>query len=705
MAVSGTPTETFVGSLDRGLSFVKSVVLFLGVPFGALIVLRVDPIVSAVASFVCFSLWVLGWYVWYNFRRKRSATTAPRSATIPPSLHRGVVLAHPDGRTVTIPAHSVSGATPLRIHAQFTTEGMITVDMTPDYSNGLAKEASGLSLSQVRSDQVTQLLSSLLSLALQGPDETTDGILQSLKSRALSLTGSQARGIESFWANWNLSIGDLETHYSRHDRAELAYRQAVSQAKVAKIEDLIGIAEGGVGTALGMQGRSKEALAVFEDVAKNHPTWPDAWYNKGVALSSLGKKAEALDCFVKSTDMDPSKQEAWYNRGNCLFALRRHNEAAVAYRRVLDLRPNRAEAWNNLGAALLRVDKVAEAREALLKAAELKLDYPEAWANLAVAHERAGEHAPALAAIEKAIALGQDTKTQWLRRGQILAIMAREDEALASFDKALELGDDLFGAWLGKANVLFALDRFGESVDAYRRATKLDPTSYEAHYNLGTALGRQGEFENAVTAFDRALELNKDSADCWENRGNALLALGKYDQALESYKNAERLEPRRVSVHVHLGAALLYGGKKDAALLEFEAATGLDPANAMAWYNIGTVHATSGRPEEAIQALSEAWKGRSGLTENGIGILLLALQTGLSQRIRSAKAGRNPNDAAIVGLLKTMIRSADAPDLGELVTAFFDEMDRIWTAEADLVGAFRAEIEAKEADNRRAASG
>jgi hypothetical protein len=111
------------------------------------------------------------------------------------------------------------------------------------------------------------------------------------------------------------------------------------------------------GNALRDLGRSREALASFEQALSIKPGNVGALNNRGIALRNLGRHAEALASYDQALSYEPDYVDALCNRGNILQHLRRYEEALDSYARALLVDPGHAPThWNESQCRLLLGD-------------------------------------------------------------------------------------------------------------------------------------------------------------------------------------------------------------------------------------------------------------------------------------------------------------------------------------------------------------
>jgi Tfp pilus assembly protein PilF len=133
-----------------------------------------------------------------------------------------------------------------------------------------------------------------------------------------------------------------------------------------------------LGTTLGMQGRTEEAIEHYLQAVRLKPDYVEAHNNLGIALGMQGRTEEAIEHFLKVSQLKPDDARVHNNLGNALGMQGRTEEAIEHFLKALQLKPDYAGAHNNLGIALGVQGRTEGAIEHFLKALQLNPDYAEA---------------------------------------------------------------------------------------------------------------------------------------------------------------------------------------------------------------------------------------------------------------------------------------------------------------------------------------
>ena len=163
-----------------------------------------------------------------------------------------------------------------------------------------------------------------------------------------------------------------------------------------------------LGTTLGMQGRTEEAIEHYLQAVRLKPDYVEAHNNLGIALGMQGRTEEAIEHFLKVSQLKPDDARVHNNLGNALGMQGRTEEAIEHFLKALQLNPDYAGAHNNLGVALGVQGRTEGAIEHFLKALQLNPDYAEAHCNLGVTLVRKGHIKEAIARFREALRVNPD---------------------------------------------------------------------------------------------------------------------------------------------------------------------------------------------------------------------------------------------------------------------------------------------------------
>jgi choline-sulfatase len=120
-----------------------------------------------------------------------------------------------------------------------------------------------------------------------------------------------------------------------------------------------------IGIALADQGRTREALAVFDAILQKSPNNAVAHQNIGIALLKTGDAAGALDRFHRALKINEKLPRALNAMGVAQAQLKDPDGALASWSRAVELDPKQFDALLNLGVLAAQRGQASLAREAL----------------------------------------------------------------------------------------------------------------------------------------------------------------------------------------------------------------------------------------------------------------------------------------------------------------------------------------------------
>jgi arylsulfatase A-like enzyme/Flp pilus assembly protein TadD len=175
---------------------------------------------------------------------------------------------------------------------------------------------------------------------------------------------------------------------------------SVLRAAVARIPDDASLFHD-LSVAAKAAGDDAEALRAEQAALALDAASPPALNGVGLLHVEAGRTREAVAAFEQATEGDPSNATYWSNLGNARRAADDLTGAETAYRRALDVLPGYADAANGLGVVLVQRGQAAQAVEWFERAIAAAPDFHEARLNLGIAYQESGRRAEAMAAYQQ----------------------------------------------------------------------------------------------------------------------------------------------------------------------------------------------------------------------------------------------------------------------------------------------------------------
>jgi tetratricopeptide (TPR) repeat protein len=205
-------------------------------------------------------------------------------------------------------------------------------------------------------------------------------------------------------------------------------------------------AEYAIGTILGQQGRTAEAMAHFTEAVRLEPGFAEAHFNLGIAELNLGHLSEAEDHFNRALRIHPDDANTRYNLGLTLVRMGRIDDAVVQYREALRLQPSFAVAENGLGFAFQTKGFLDDAAAHYSAAIAIDPSFADAYSNRGFVRATQNKVAEAIDDFRMAIRLKPDFEAAHLSLGIALGAIGRKDEAIQELQTVLKLNPSNAGA-------------------------------------------------------------------------------------------------------------------------------------------------------------------------------------------------------------------------------------------------------------------
>jgi protein O-GlcNAc transferase len=187
-----------------------------------------------------------------------------------------------------------------------------------------------------------------------------------------------------------------------------------------------------LGCALVMQGRATDAIAPFEDAARElRDAETDTML--AIALRQTGRQDDALARLKRAAKRQPPYAGAFHELGYLLFSLKRYDEAIEALRRGLLIAPMMPELSIQLGYVHLRLRNCADAKLAFARALEISPTSLDALFGMARAHQEIGENALAADYFRRYLRTRPDDAGTWLSLGHCLLELGELDAGYECF--------------------------------------------------------------------------------------------------------------------------------------------------------------------------------------------------------------------------------------------------------------------------------
>jgi tetratricopeptide (TPR) repeat protein len=335
-----------------------------------------------------------------------------------------------------------------------------------------------------------------------------------------------------------------------------------------------------MGELLREQERWGEAAAVYTEVLRQDPNFPEAHTKLSYLMYRLGDPEQTLREARIALARTPENAEAHKNAGLALETLSKFDAAALEYKEALRIKPDYQVVHYDLGLLFYRQRdwdaSITEYKKAiLLKPADINAHY-----NLGVTFADKGDIDSAIREYREGKRLAPDRFDVRMNLSSALIGAGLYPQAIVELRELEIMAPDSAMCHRALGAALWGAADYTAAEGEYRKATVLDPSDPGMHLDLGAVLEIQNKQEAALQAYRDAEEVDNSSSRAHLNVGKVLLAMKRVNEAVKELKQAEDLAPGDASVHDYYGQALQFSGDLDAALGEFKESLSLNAKQA-----------------------------------------------------------------------------------------------------------------------------
>jgi tetratricopeptide (TPR) repeat protein len=331
-----------------------------------------------------------------------------------------------------------------------------------------------------------------------------------------------------------------------------------------------------VGEILRQQENWGQAAAVYSEVLRQDPTFPETHTKLSFVLYCSGDGEEALRQAKAALVRTPQNPEAHKNAGLALHLLGKPDAALAEYKEALRIKPDYGVVHYDMALVFDGKGDIDGAIAEYKKAIALAPDFVPAHDNLGIAFGKKGDFDSAIRESREAKRL--DPRSYNPRQNLATALMNAHmyPEAVSELRELESMfpGAEMCHLCLGRA-----LQNTGDSKGAekeFRIASKLDPADPEVLISLGLLLEDRRDYDGALAEYRAAEELDENSFSAHRRIGAVLLTRNDVPGALRELKSAVDLDPSQAYSHDLYAQALLLSGDVAAAISEFKESLALD---------------------------------------------------------------------------------------------------------------------------------
>lgn len=284
------------------------------------------------------------------------------------------------------------------------------------------------------------------------------------------------------------------------------------------------------------------AESTYRDLLESRPFSSVVLRNLGALLRAQGRSEEAVEVFETGVRCEPENATLHLGLGAAFADTGRFDRAVTCFQRVLAIVPDNVPALIGLGRALFRQKKPAEAEPFVCRALTLQPANANALTCAGLVFSALDKNGDLIDVCCRAIAANPDNAVAHHLLGRGLRRQERFEEAVAAFERAITLNPKAEGAYLGILGSLQELGR-AEPFEAYlQRAVDLTSNNIEFLLKLCPYLMLRGRYEDVVNICRQVIAMAPEAPQTYRFLGEALMETDRA-QALAAFQRYLDFDP------------------------------------------------------------------------------------------------------------------------------------------------------------------
>ncbi|MBN4075523.1 MAG: hypothetical protein COA71_06585 [SAR86 cluster bacterium] len=230
--------------------------------------------------------------------------------------------------------------------------------------------------------------------------------------------------------------------------------------------------------------KPEAAKAIFNKLIELNPLNPNPCISLGMLLETQGKSKQALACYQQAIKAAPDFALAYYCEGNAFRKFAEPNLAKQAYQKAIQIQPNIADAHYNLGNIYMEEEKFELAEKHYHDAIKISSKNAEYYVNLGFVQEQQFRLKDAEKTNLQALSIRPDQYDAHINIGNVLKKKNQQDKAETAYRKAISLNPDSPDGHFNLATLLLLQGRFKEAWPEYRWRLKRKIASISPHASI-----------------------------------------------------------------------------------------------------------------------------------------------------------------------------------------------------------------------------
>ncbi|CAN1324635.1 Suppressor of RPS4-RLD 1 [Linum perenne] len=313
----------------------------------------------------------------------------------------------------------------------------------------------------------------------------------------------------------NESRGSSSSNTGLHDEAsdEVKRNKKFCVTRISKTKSISVDFRLSRGIAQVNEGRYSSAIAIFDQILKEDPNYPEALIGRGTAHAFQRELEAAIADFSKAIEVNPLAGEAWKRRGQARAALGESAEAIGDLTKALEFEPNSADLLHERGIVNYKFKDFYAAIEDLSACVKLDEDNKSAYTYLGLALSSVGEHKRGEEAHLKSIQLDCSFLEAWAHLSQFYQDCANWTKALECIQQILQIDAGFAKAYHLRGLLMHGMGEHRKAIKDLSIGLNIESSNIECLYLRASCYHAVGEYAEAVKDYDATLDVELDSMD------------------------------------------------------------------------------------------------------------------------------------------------------------------------------------------------
>lgn len=310
-------------------------------------------------------------------------------------------------------------------------------------------------------------------------------------------------------------------------------------------------------------------------------------FDQAVELYNQGKSLEALALFENCVAEDSTFSEAYLNISYIYFDQKNYIKSLFNAKKALKYNQFQSSIYIQSGKCLYHLEEYDSSIYYINKGISFGAKDEYDFIYLAKSYSKTGAHRDAIFYYSKAIEINGNNYVTYNERGAAYYELGEFEQSKIDIEKALSINPQSISAITNMARVSLALGDNETAINYIDKGIEgaNDDQKVELLILKGNYYKSIGDFENASKTFDMAFQLDSENAIILNNQAAVFIEQENFESALEKCNLALDINPEMMEAYFNRGIANEMLRNVEAACLDWEQAFILGSSTAEEYLN------------------------------------------------------------------------------------------------------------------------